>query len=52
MSVTKSEVLITITTKREEISIYFLSQKITIEKEWNRSSDENKETDNDEKGEN
>lgn len=42
---------ITITTKREEISIYFLSQKITIEKEWNKASDENKETDNNEKGE-
>ncbi|NBH85987.1 hypothetical protein D7X88_17890 [bacterium C-53] len=42
---------ITISTKREEISIYFLSQKITIEKEWNKASDENKETDNNEKGE-
>lgn len=43
---------IIITTKREEISIYFPSQKISIERDWNRSSDENKETDNDEKGEN
>ena len=32
---------ITITTKMEEISIYFLSQKITIEKEWNKARDGN-----------
>lgn len=45
---------ITIITKREEISIYFPSQKISIEKDWNKSSDGNtgNEEDNKVKGEN
>lgn len=46
---------ITIITKREEISIYFPSQKISIEKDWNKSSDENtenEEVDNKVEGEN
>lgn len=46
---------ITIITKREEISIYFPSQKISIEKDWNKQSDENteiEEVDNKKEGEN
>lgn len=38
---------ITITTKSEEISIYFPSQKITFEKDWNKSGDGNTENEED-----